>query len=1537
MEGVDEERSLLSLVKESVFTYHDKVAVTYDDGKIKSSLTYGELWSRAEQISSIIRSHVTSNRVIGVCIEPTINLPSILLSVLQTSCSFYPFMYDGRNSVSRVLNQLQVNFLLVQSEHLQKLEALMTENKAVIIPSAELYQYNLVLIALYRHHVTSSVDQSDLAYCITTSGTTSLPKIVCVPHRCILPNILALRYKFEISDKDTVLLTSPLTFDPSIVDLFMTLTSGACLLIVPDKIKRMPSMLLDILCCRNHITVLQATPSLLYQFNSKALQSGLLGRETTLRILALGGEEFPPLSVINQWLGEDCKMKIYNLYGITEVSCWSNCCHITQQQIRDKVGSVPIGEPLPGTKVKVTDNYGNILSQGEGHLHIGSKERVCYVDDEIKQDGGQDDGVVWRDTGDIVELLPDGQIIYKHRTDTQIKRHGKRLNLLTIKKAASEVSDVKQSCVIYYNDRIYLYITSTGDDMMSVEATVTRHLFSHLPSHYQPDAITCKESLPITKHGKIDKHSLINEIESSSKIKVTMPTSLCEISKWLKQLWRKFLHQTETSSVEICDIDIEEESNFILVGGKSLQAVQLVDYLENVLRRKHPLILDLVVNKTFLHVAQYLHDVVNRDDVHVVNDDGDIVLNNDSNSDNVVDRDGVLVVGSDRLHIVKGDNVVNRVDNGYHDSGIINSTSNEYQKKSKVTEDLKLKGNKQHFDPELKTEEDNKDDDRTTRDRTTLDRTTQHRTTQGRTTQDRTTGDRTTLDRTTQHRTTQGRTAQDRTAQCRTTQDRTTRERTTGDRTTQEFNAKTADTCDEQLISEINENANNVHLLQKRKLSQDSEFDIQAAKHSKISDLGDDINLKPFVGSISRGNRYTQCDFTVNKSVPDDKDYHFTINNGLPVFSNNVHVYEHDSKGSDESMCRTETIATKTKPPSCVLQTDDRLMLTLLWKHDTGKCVDSSPLVGITSDNRNVVFIGSHSHHFSAVLLDSGNVIWEITLPDRIESSPCLSKCGRYVIVGCYDSCLYVINSATGSIEWSFQTGDSIKSSPVLDPVTSTIIFGSHDQCVYAVDLEERGCRWKVCLLSGSIFSSPCLHQGMVYIATLGGLLTAINICNGDVIWKYNINRPIFSSPTCLTNSILVSAVDGLVYAISYHGHKLWTYQTSAPIFSSPTICRTCNHGDCFVIGSHDNNLYCLDNQGQLIWSYQTSSPVYSTPFIFQYKKSFHWAELLPKNINKERCDDYPKLMRKISNAREVSPQNRTDDSILRMAAEIRTGLTVNCERLLSVFESDSGKVSSELKTSNNLNIPDNHTTSKYDCNSDLTLVSRLNKISNSSHLNCDKISDIIDVSVPYRQNMSASLPYNINTNVPYDKNIDASVPNGKNIAASVPYEKNIDKILSVDRNINVPYDITIDSNVPCYKTNDVTNQPCLNHPVQQHSFCACKTHLNDQIIVNQDIGNFDNGNYDNTNSATFSVQDSKQMTDKQDDETINIENSDNSMFNCVVTISTNGDLSILDLITGNVKGVYKLPGEVFSSPVVVGNRVLIGCRDNFLYCLQIT
>lgn len=55
-----------------------------------------------------------------------------------------------------------------------------------------------------------------------------------------------------------------------------------------------------------------------------------------------------------------------------------------------------------------------------------------------------------------------------------------------------------------------------------------------------------------------------------------------------------------------------------------------------------------------------------------------------------------------------------------------------------------------------------------------------------------------------------------------------------------------------------------------------------------------------------------------------------------------------------------------------------------------------------------------------------------------------------------------------------------------------------------------------------------------------------------------------------------------------------------------------------------------------------------------------------------------------------------------------------------------------------------------------------------------------------------------------------------------------------------------------------------------------------------------------------------------------------------VVVATTQGELVVLG-DQGDQLGRSRLPGEVFSSPLLLGDRLVVGCRDDFLYCLNIS
>ena len=61
------------------------------------------------------------------------------------------------------------------------------------------------------------------------------------------------------------------------------------------------------------------------------------------------------------------------------------------------------------------------------------------------------------------------------------------------------------------------------------------------------------------------------------------------------------------------------------------------------------------------------------------------------------------------------------------------------------------------------------------------------------------------------------------------------------------------------------------------------------------------------------------------------------------------------------------------------------------------------------------------------------------------------------------------------------------------------------------------------------------------------------------------------------------------------------------------------------------------------------------------------------------------------------------------------------------------------------------------------------------------------------------------------------------------------------------------------------------------------------------------------------------------------------ALASCVCACSTSGTVYLLDLHTGKQLVSLTLPGEIFSSPVVVDGCILVGCRDDCIYCIDVT
>ncbi|KAJ7986472.1 hypothetical protein DPEC_G00340240 [Dallia pectoralis] len=659
--------TLQQMVLAAASLHGSKVAVTFDRGAAEDSpvfLYYRELVSLGNELTLLLRKQcVLNTSAIALYCQPDVNLPMCILGILQVPAAYVPLDPDSPALLSvSVMKQCAVRYCVLQSDLLEQFQEVFS-NFLIIEVRAVWSDHNLSLVliqpsssaALVQDGVTSCQDEQNgqlmypgaVAYVLHTSGTTGLPKTVRVPHKCIVPNILHLRSLFQVTPDDVVFLASPLTFDPSVVEIFLALSSGARLLIVPTVIKKMPNRLAHVLFKKHKTTVLQVTPTLLGRFGRRVLQEQVLSDNSSLRVLALGGEACPSRGLLHSWRQQGNCTQIYNIYGITEVSCWASCYHFPENLLQSTdvtEPSVPLGSPLMDTTVEVRDEEGCVVTEGEGQVYIGGMDRVCLLDDEVSVVPG-----TVRSTGDWA-CVRDAQLYYLGRRDRLVKRHGQRLHLDTVQQVVMNLPGVEACAVGLSTEcRLVAFVVASSSsadqkaapDSSSVEGKQGSstspstdqkkvsspdpdpspgsspgpshglspgldksilHRLSHLLSrHSVPDAVVLVPSLPLSSHGKVSMEELmkIYQRQRAGSKSHNALGDMETLRKRLQSLWRDILSLPE-------DAAVQKDSTFLFCGGDSLQALRFCDEITAAIGVSSSGLLEVVLDGSFGDVLHHV-------------------------------------------------------------------------------------------------------------------------------------------------------------------------------------------------------------------------------------------------------------------------------------------------------------------------------------------------------------------------------------------------------------------------------------------------------------------------------------------------------------------------------------------------------------------------------------------------------------------------------------------------------------------------------------------------------------------------------------------------------------------------------------------------------------------------------------------------------------------------------------------------------------------------------------------------------------------
>jgi len=158
---------------------------------------------------------------------------------------------------------------------------------------------DLLLIACLLQ-VRQTQQSRKLVPTLLSAGTTGQPKAVWVPHECILSNLTTLMIYLSVTENDEVMMVTSINFDPSLIDIGLALSTGACLCLIDSQIRNEPNGLTSYLLEHSRASILQCTPTLLRNLGRKTMALWLA--RGFIRALMLGGEECPSRRELNSWM-----------------------------------------------------------------------------------------------------------------------------------------------------------------------------------------------------------------------------------------------------------------------------------------------------------------------------------------------------------------------------------------------------------------------------------------------------------------------------------------------------------------------------------------------------------------------------------------------------------------------------------------------------------------------------------------------------------------------------------------------------------------------------------------------------------------------------------------------------------------------------------------------------------------------------------------------------------------------------------------------------------------------------------------------------------------------------------------------------------------------------------------------------------------------------------------------------------------------------------------------------------------------------------
>ncbi|TCO54855.1 non-ribosomal peptide synthetase [Actinocrispum wychmicini] len=456
-------------------------------------LTYQELDSRADMLASHLRALGTGpERPVGLLLERGIQLVTGMLGILKAGGGYVPLdLGDPASRLAGIVADSDIRLVVTQDDLADRVPGVATLTVPVDGWTGE----------------PARPAAGTMAYLISTSGSTGRPKAVVVDHDSITRFVAGTVDFFGITPADRVYQFATTTFDTHAEEIHPALCGGACLIMRgPDAALSVRQLLDDVAFHR--VTVLNLPTAYWHELCSW-LEHERQRLPASVRLVVIGGESALPhaLAVWRRLAGST--VRLLNTYGPTEATVATVAADLTEDDSR----TVPIGRPLPGVVARVLDGDMEPVPAGLfGELYLGGR---CLARGYLGQPAATArnfvpdpfaPGRLFR-TGDVARRRADGLLELRGRTDTQVKIRGYRAELGEIENALRGHPGIGDAVVGVAGSSLVAYVVAAPDTSLNADE-LRVFLADRLPRYMLPADFVALPRLPLTPHGKVDRHRL---------------------------------------------------------------------------------------------------------------------------------------------------------------------------------------------------------------------------------------------------------------------------------------------------------------------------------------------------------------------------------------------------------------------------------------------------------------------------------------------------------------------------------------------------------------------------------------------------------------------------------------------------------------------------------------------------------------------------------------------------------------------------------------------------------------------------------------------------------------------------------------------------------------------------------------------------------------------------------------------------------------------------------------------------------------------